>query len=131
MTGIDTNILVRYLIQDDETQTAQVIKFLKSHCTVETPGFISCIVLCELAWLLRKGYKFPKSDIIKLLRGLLGTKQFHIEDEVQAWLALRDYEQDNADYADYFLAHRNQLKGCTQTVTFDRKAAKHLLFKAL
>lgn len=128
--GVDTTILVRYLIQDDEKQTVRAVKFLESHCTVATPGFISCTVLCELTWLLHKGYKFAKPDIINLLRGLLGTKQFCVEDEVQAWLALRDDEQDSAD-DDYLLAHRNQQRGCTHTVTFDRKAAKHWLFKVL
>jgi len=98
---------------------------------VGSPGWISGVVLCELAWLLRRGYKYAKTDVVRILRQILSTKQFRVEDEVQALLALRDYEQGSADYADYLIAHRNRRAGCSQTVTFDRKAARHPLFDLL
>ena len=131
MTGIDTNVLVRYVVQDDAEQTRRATAFVERHCTVQTPGWISCIVLSEFAWLLAKGYKYAKADVVKVLRLLLSTKQLRVESEMQAWLALRDYQQGSADYPDYLTAYRNRQHGCTQTATFDKKAAKHQLFEML
>ncbi|CAN5860290.1 type II toxin-antitoxin system VapC family toxin [soil metagenome] len=131
MTGIDTNVLARYIVQDDVEQTPTATAFVEHHCTVQAPGWISCIVLSEFAWLLAKGYKYAKADIVEVLKLLLSTKQLRVESEMQAWLALRDYQQGSADYPDYLIAYRNRQHGCTQTVTFDRKAAKHQLFEML
>lgn len=131
MTGIDTNILVRYIVQDDAAQTPTATAFVERYCTVQTPGWISCIVLSEFAWLLARGYRYAKADVVKVLRLLLSTKQLRVESEMQAWLALRDYQQGSADYPDYLIAYRNRQQGCTQTVTFDRKAAKHPFFEML
>ena len=129
MIGLDSNVLARYIVRDDAAQAAQASRFLQTNCSPGTPGYINCIVLSELAWLLRRGYKYKKADVVKVLRQLLSTRQFLAEDEARAWLALQDYEQGSADYADYLIAQRNQHQGCTQTVTFDRKAAKHPLFQ--
>ena len=131
MTGIDTNVLVRYVVQDDAEQTLTATAFIERHCTVDKPGWVSCIVLSEFAWLLAKGYKYAKVDVVNVLRLLLSIKQLRVEDEMQAWLALRDYRQGTADYPDYLITYRNRLHGCTSTVTFDKKAAKHELFEVL
>ena len=87
MTGIDTNVLARYTVQDDAEQTSAATAFVERHCTVQTPGWISCVVLSEFVWLLARGYKYAKTDIVGILRLLLSTKQLLVEDELQAWLA--------------------------------------------
>ena len=131
MTRIDTNVLARYTVQDDAEQTFVATAFVERHCTVQTPGWISCIVLSEFVWLLARGYRYAKTDIVEILRLLLSTKQLLVEDELQAWLALRDYQQGNADFSDYLIAYRNRQQGCTHTATFDKKAAKHPFFEVL
>jgi len=121
--GIDTNVLVRYLVQDDPKQSAIATNFLESGCTEEEPGFISLIVLCEIVWVLDRAYGYPRAQIASVLRGLLTAAELAIERSPIAWEALRSYEKGNADFADCVIGAINRNEGCVHTVTLDRKAA--------
>jgi predicted nucleic-acid-binding protein len=116
MIGLDTNVLVRYLVQDDPEQSRRAAKCIESGTT-----FIGCIVLCELVWVLESAYDFPRSTVAEALEKILMTGDFEIEDRDQAWTALRDYRRTKADYADCLIAHRNTAAGCEETATFDKK----------
>lgn len=79
MTGIDTNVLVRYITQDDSKQASVATDFLEASCTKESPGYINHVVLCELAWVLGHAYTYPKTTVIEVLKQLLSTAELIVE----------------------------------------------------
>ena len=116
MIGLDTNVLVRYLVQDDPDQSRRAGK-----CIESGTASIGCIVLCELVWVLESAYDYPRATVAEALEKILMTGDFEIEDREQAWAALHDYRRTKADYADCLIAHRNAAAGCKETATFDKK----------
>jgi len=129
--GIDTNVLIRYIVQDDLRQSQKSTQFLEEHCSVETPGHISLIVLCEVVWVLRSAYGYAKDEILKVLQLILSTPEFTIESSVVAWGALRQYKLGKADYPDFIIGQLNRINGCVATVTFDQKAGQSNYFQLL
>ncbi len=123
MTGIDTNVLVRFLAQDNPEQARKASRFLTRDCTAERPGFINRIVLCELVWVLESAYGYPREQVAMSLDMILRTKQLAVEDQPEAWLSLREY-REGADFADAFIAAVNRRRGCDRTLTFDRRAGR-------
>ena len=104
MKGIDTNVLVRYIVQDDPAQSKQANQFIKtSTMTEENVIFIPAIVLCELVWVLESCYDYQKEDITTVLEKILKTQQFCSEPLEVLWNALRDYQQLNIDVLHKFL----------------------------
>lgn len=122
MIGLDTNVLVRYLTQDDPVQSAQVDAVIEK-LSAEQPGVISHIVLCELVWVLSRAYKYSREQVAEVIHAVLTCQEFRIERVDMAELAFLDYQQGNADFSDYLLTRRHQQMGAEYTVTFDRKAA--------
>jgi len=122
MIGLDTNVLVRYLTQDDPVQSAEVDAVIEQLST-EQPGVISHIVLCELVWILSRAYQYSREQVAEVIHAVLTCQEFLVERVDLAELAFLDYQQGNADFSDYLLARRHQLMGAEYTVTFDRKAA--------
>ncbi|MGA7129363.1 MAG: type II toxin-antitoxin system VapC family toxin [Chthoniobacterales bacterium] len=130
MTGIDTNVLVRYLTKDDAEQARKAVAFIKNQCSTEDPGLINRIVICELVWVLETAYGYTRQSVAVALENILRTAEFAIEDHQEAWLAFREY-QKGADFADSFLGAVNQRLGCAITATFDKKAGRRPGFRHL
>jgi predicted nucleic-acid-binding protein len=130
MIAIDTNVLVRYLVQDEPEQARKAARFIANECSSDAPGLINRIVLCELVWVLESAYKYRRSQVAVALDKILRTRQFEIEDHEDAWSSFREY-QAGSDFADAFIAGVNRRLGCARTVTFDRKAARVLGFVIL
>lgn len=124
MIGLDTNVLVRYLVQDDLSQARKATQVITKQCTSEDPGFINRIVLCELVWVLESAYGYSKDTILGVLEKLLRTSQLKIEDIQSSWTAFRMYQRGKADFADCLMGATNRLSGCDTTVTFDHAASK-------
>ena len=131
MRRLDTNVLVRYLVQDDAKQAALATRYVERHCTTESPGFINHIVLCELAWVLEGSYQQSRSEIASIVEQLLQVSQLEVMEPDIAWRALNDYRNSNADFPDHLMARINEAKGCETTLTFDKKAARHPAFQLL
>ena len=131
MKGIDTNVLVRYLVQDDYAQSVKATNFIEQESSDEPHLSISGVVLCELVWVLESAYDYPRISIAKVIEQILKTKQFHIHEPDILWQSLSGYKNDGADFADHYIAYLNHSNGCEYTVTFDKKAAKLKHFKAL
>ncbi len=131
MKGIDTNVLVRYLVQDDPVQSKQAIRFIEEECTTETPGFINEVVFCELVWVLESAYGYERALIVKVLEKILTTRQFEIHNPEIIWQALHGYKNKTADFADHYITHLNAKQGCDYTFTFDKKASKLEHFELL
>jgi predicted nucleic-acid-binding protein len=117
--GIDTNVLVRYLVRDDQAQTARATAIIETRCSPDAPGFVCHVVLAELVWVLARGYRYSKPLILAVLRRILAAAELKVEDPPLVWQALADYEQGSADLADYLIGRRNQASGCLVTFSFD------------
>ena len=130
MKGIDTNILVRYLVQDDAEQAAKAANFLTRECSSGAPGLINRIVMCELVWVLESAYDYPREKVALALETILRTAQFKIEDHQEAWISWREY-RTGADFADVFISTVNRRLGCEHTATFNRKAGRRSGFVVL
>lgn len=123
MTGIDTNLLVRYVTRDDPEQYRVAKSFLESDCTREFPGYVNVIVLCELAWVLTSAYDVPDGELADVIDQLLRTHQLRIERRDQVRAALEQFKREAAGFPDCLLGQLNQNADCDETVTFDRDAA--------
>ena len=124
MIGLDTNVLVRYLAQDDPKQSAVATRFIEHTLSADSPGFVSTIVLCEIAWVLAESYGADRKRIREIVEGLLATKQIVIEQADLVWKALRAWEGVPADFSDALIGQLAIAHGGEKTVTFDRTAAK-------
>jgi len=123
VNGLDTNVLVRYVTQDDAAQAQKATKCITSVCTANDPCQIDRVVLCELVWVLESGYGYPRDQIGAFMESLLHTRQFEFESRDAALAALRHYRQGKADFADALIGAANRNSGCKTTFTFDRRAA--------
>ena len=124
MTGLDTNVVIRFLVQDDPTQSAAATRAF-SRLTKDQPGFITAVVLAEISWVLARAYKAPREDIARVLEGLLRSAELIVENAEAAYRALGVYmASSSADFADALIAETASLAGASETVTFDRNAAK-------
>jgi len=128
MIGVDTNVLVRYITQDDEQQAKKANLFIENLLSKDNPGIISKIVLCELAWVLSKSYAYPKQQIAEVIQQILITQEFIIEDSENAFKALQLYQKQSAGFADCFIAQTHHTMGAEYTVSFDKKGLKDNLF---
>lgn len=131
MKGIDTNVLVRYLVQDDPKQSRLATEFIETECSIKKPAFVNAIVLCELVWVLETAYGYARSDISRVLEKILQARQLQVEQVDIMWKALNSYREEGADFADNYIGYLNIQKGCDNTVTFDKKAAKLKNFSQL
>ncbi|MEZ5540219.1 MAG: type II toxin-antitoxin system VapC family toxin [Pseudomonadales bacterium] len=123
MIGLDTNILVRYLTQDDATQAKKANTLIES-LSSDSPGFIALVSVVELVWVLEGCYDSDKKDIVTVLDTLLRTRGLVIEQADSVWQALRRFADTNSDFADCLIERCHHAAGCSHTATFDRKAAK-------
>ncbi|MCP2732691.1 PIN domain-containing protein [Limnofasciculus baicalensis] len=121
MKGLDTNVLVRYLIQDDLAQWRLADEYIKQVKADGETCFINNIVLCELVWVLKTSYKLSRNDIIDILEKILRADAFEFENGEAAWLSIQQMKQGKADFSDYLINQINQEAGCAETVTFDSK----------
>ena len=124
MIGLDTNVLARYIVQDDPEQAEAAAHLIEGRCSAQSPGYVSVPVLVELVWVLAGAYRYERPVVASVVRQLLQTVEFMVEDRDVAWPALREFEAGGADFADCLIAHRNHARRCTQTYTFDRRAAR-------
>jgi len=125
MISIDTNVLVRYLVQDDPEQSAQSTLLIEQECNLSSPGYLSNIVLCELVWVLTGAYKYDKNLVIEVMEQILVTTELLVENENVVRKAINDYKIGSADFSDYLIVNNNQQSGCSKTYTFDKKLLQH------
>ena len=124
MIGIDTNVLVRYLIEDDDAQCIRVQKLIEQYKGIKGALFINNAVVCETLWVCERGYKYSKQQVIALLKSMLSTVEFSFEDNQLLWLSATEYEHSSfADFPDVLIGLLNISRGCDHTVTFDKKAS--------
>jgi predicted nucleic-acid-binding protein len=124
MIGLDTNVLVRYLAQDDEAESALATALIETHLSHEQPGYVSAAVLAELHWILARLYGVDRPHFADIARGLLTAHTLRFDNLQAAWNALQAFE-DGLDFVDALLAELAHDAGCKTTVTFDKGLAEH------
>lgn len=120
MIGIDTNILVRFLTQDDAGQARRVDALIANAESADERLHVDAIVLCECVWVLGRAYGFDKATLADTLDRILSTALFSFDDRDSLRVALEEYRDGAGDFADYVIGQRNAVAGCRHTVTFDR-----------
>ncbi|MDF3047966.1 MAG: hypothetical protein K0R73_1084 [Candidatus Midichloriaceae bacterium] len=131
MIGLDTNILVRYFTQDDETQAKLSKELIRRYAGKAESLFINNIVICELIWVLERGYKYSRQQISSAVKLMLSTKEFAYENLEHIWLALNEYELNGVDFSDALIGEINKGQGCKATYTFDQRAIKLRSFESI
>jgi len=121
--GIDTNVLVRYVMQDDERQSALATKLFEG-LTIQEPGFIALVSLVEFSWVLSSCFDLKRDDIADAVEQILRTKQLVVESAETVWKAVRGFRSSAADLADCIIERTAAAAGCSLTFTFDRDAAR-------
>jgi predicted nucleic-acid-binding protein len=131
MTGLDTNVVVRYLTQDDPSQSRKASSLIDGAVGKGEPLHLDVVVLCELVWVLRGAYRFGRQTIGDALEKILDAAQFSVEDRDLLREALKAYRAGQGDFADYVLGLRNLKAGCSATATFDRALKGNASFALL
>ena len=131
MLGIDTNVLVRYLVRDDDVQFEKANRLIKREIGVGEAVFVSLPVLLETEWVLRSRYGFKKTEIVDAISGLLDATEIQFEAEPAIEESLKFWKDSTADFADCLIGAHNRRLGCRATATFDAKAARLPAFLAL
>lgn len=131
MIGIDTNVLVRYLVQDDTTQAQVATNLLENYIGRSASIFINNIVICELVWVLERGYKYKRDEIANVLQNILSTTEFAFEDIDSLLYAHKKYTGSDIDFSDALIGKINLQHKCTKTITFDRGTKNDKNFEIL
>lgn len=122
MIGLDTNVLVRYIAEDDVAQGAAAARIVES-LSPESPGFVPLVVMAELVWVLQYSYRLSKLEIAEVINKLLRSAELLIENTEIVAQALREFRASRADFADCLIDCCARAAGCQQVVTFDKRAA--------
>lgn len=123
MIALDTNVLVRFLVQDDPEQAELATRVIEQ-LTDDAQGFVSREVLIELVWVLERAYRLGRAEIAAALDGLLSATELNIEGSDEVAPALELYRNDGFGFADLMIAAAALRAGAAELVTFDRKAAR-------
>ena len=123
MIGLDTNVLVRYVMQDDARQSARATRLIET-LSAEDPGFVPVIALMELVWVLSGSYGLNRHQVATVLDALLRSKELVVDRAELVTQALKRYSADGADFADSLIERIATAAGCKATLTFDAGAIK-------
>ena len=124
MIGLDTNILVCYLTQDDPVQSAKAAEILERRLTPKNPGFVSLVAIVETVWVLDRAYGLTAPEIAIAVERLLQVEVLTIENEQQVFTAMVALKQGRGSFADALIVELGARAGCTRTLTFDQNAGR-------
>ena len=124
MIGLDANVLIRHLVQDDPRQSAAATAFIEQRLTVEEPGFVTAVVMGEVAWVLERIYRVRSARLAEVLERIVQTRTLVFEHEQQVLEAVAALALGRAAFADALIAAVATKAGCSHTVTFDKRASR-------
>ncbi len=119
MTALDTNVLVRLIVEDDEAQTAAATSSIERLLERDGGAFVPDVVLVELARVLRRSYRCTREEVADALVGLIESREVRLQDPTRAHRALIAYHHGRGDFADYFIRTVAEDAGCEAVLTFD------------
>lgn len=124
MIGLDTNVLVCYLTQDDPKQSARATRLFEQELSPEAPGYLGLVALAEATWVLQRVYKATAEEVRDTVADLLGTRQIVVENRTAVSRALTTGATNGSGFADALIAASAAAAGCQKTVSFDRRAVR-------
>jgi predicted nucleic-acid-binding protein len=124
MIGLDTNILVRYLAQDDRIQSAKATEIIERRLTAENPGFVSVVAMVEIVWVLDRAYGLRSDEIAAAVERTLQIDVLVVENEQEVFTAMIALKQGKGSFADAIILALGARAGCSYTLTFDQKASR-------
>ena len=124
MIGLDTNVLIRYLTQDDPVQSAKATEILERRLTLKNPGFVSVVAMVETVRVLDRAYAVTAQEIATAVERLLQVEVLTIENEQEVFSAMVALKQGRGSFAEALIAELGARAGCTRTLTFDQKALR-------
>ena len=131
MIGLDTNVLVRYLAQDDPVQAPKATELIERQLTEDEPGFISVMAMAETAWVLERAYGLADQEIAAVIEGVLQAEVLVVENEQEVFTAMIALKAGNGSFADALIGALGAKAGCSRTLTFDRRAQRLSGFELL
>lgn len=131
MIGIDTNVLIRYLAQDDPLQSKKATARIESALHQNESIYLNHEVICEVCWVLGKLYGYSAQELAETLERIFSAAQFEFEDKDLLWESLGEYRSSGADFADCLIGMKNRRAGCGSTLTFDKRAVRIPSFSAV
>ena len=123
MIGLDTNVIIRYVMQDDPKQSQKATRLIEA-LSAEAPAYVPLVAVVEIAWVLTSCYDLKRDQVAEAMDGILRTKEFIVDRTEQVAQALRVYKTGSADFADCLIERGATSAGCERTMTFDVSAAK-------
>ena len=124
MIGLDTNILIRYLTQDDRVQSAKATEILERRLTPKNPGFVSVVAMVETVWVLDRAYGLTAQEVATAVGRLLQVEVLAIENEQEVFTAMVALKRGRGSFAYALIGELAARVGCTRTLTFDKKALR-------
>jgi len=124
MIGLDTNILVRYLTQDDPLQSRKATEIIERRLSEENPGFVSIVVMVETVWVLDRAYRLAAHEIAAAVERMLQADALVVENEQVVFLAMIALKKGQGSFADAVIAALGARANCSCTLTFDQKALR-------
>ena len=124
MIGLDTNVLVRYMAQDDPIQSKIATDFIERRLTDSDPGFTSIVAMAETAWVLQHAYGLSGAEVARAIERTLQADVLVIENEQEIFTAMVALKEGRGSFADALIAALGARAGCSATVTFDRRALR-------
>ncbi len=131
MIGLDTNVLIRHLTQDDPVQSPKATQFIEQTLTDGSPGFVSLVVMAETAWVLERVYGLSATQLAATIEQVLQISSLIVESEQTVFTAVAAVKQNRASFADALIGAVHARAGCSTTVTFHRRAARLPEFELL
>jgi predicted nucleic-acid-binding protein len=124
MIGLDTNVLVRYLAQDDPVQSAKATALIERRLTEQDPGFISVVAMAATVWVLERAYRLADADIAAAIERTLQVDALVVESEQEVFTAMVALKEGRGSFADALIGALGARAGCSHSLTFDRKALR-------
>jgi len=122
--GLDTNVLLRFMLRDEPQQSARAARIIHRTCTAEEPGYVGLVTLAEIAWVLDSVYRLPSPEIADAIEALLQADTLLVQNQDEVFSAVTALRSGIASFADALINALNQWAGCKTTLTFDVKATR-------
>ncbi len=127
MIGLDTNVLLRYLVQDDPAQSRKASEVIERRLSKENPGFVSLVCVLEIVWVLGSLYKRSRAQIADHVEMLLAADTLEVQNEQEVYQAVVALRNGSGTFEDALVGALGAWRGCSATLTFDQNAAKRLM----
>ena len=131
MIGLESNVLVRYLVQDDPAQSQKATDLIERRLTERNPGFVSVVAIVETVWVLSRAYGLSSRQVTAAIERVLQADVIVVENEQEVFAAMTALRRRQSSFADALVAALGQRAGCSYTLTFNQKASRLAGFQLL